>query len=134
MNNEVHLVSFSEDLEAEIKREYELESEIHDSLEKGEFELYLQPILDLESEKIVKAEALIRWNHKKYGIVYPNDFIPVAEKSNLILKIGEWVLEEACKILKRWESKNINIPISVNISGKQLLQYNLPSVWWKIFL
>ena len=134
LNNEVHLVSFSEDLEAEIKREYELESEIHDSLEKGEFELYLQPILDLESERIVKAEALIRWNHKKYGIVYPNDFIPVAEKSNLILKIGEWVLEEACKILKRWESKKINIPISVNISGKQLLQYNLPSVVENIFI
>jgi len=128
LNNEVHLVSFSGDLEAEIKREYELESEIHDSLEKGEFELYLQPILELNSEKIVKAEALIRWNHKKYGIVTPNDFIPVAEKSNLILKIGEWVLEEACRILKRWEYKNINIPISINISGKQLLQYNLPGV------
>ena len=128
LNNEVHLVSFSGDLEAEIKREYELESEIHDSLEKGEFELYLQPILDLNTEKIVKGEALIRWNHKKYGVVAPNDFIPVAEKSNLILKIGEWVLEEACKILKRWEYKNINIPISINISGKQLLQYNLPGV------
>lgn len=128
LNNEVHLVSFSGDLEAEIKREYELESEIHDSLEKGEFELYLQPILDLNTEKIVKAEALIRWNHKKYGLVAPNDFIPVAEKSNLILKIGEWVMEEACRILKRWEYKNINIPISINISGKQLLQYNLPGV------
>ncbi len=128
LNNEVHLVSFSGDLEAEIKREYELESEIHDSLEKGEFELYLQPILDLNTEKIVKAEALIRWNHKKYGLVAPNDFIPVAEKSNLILKIGEWVMEEACRILKRWEYKNVNIPISINISGKQLLQYNLPGV------
>ena len=91
-------------------------------------ELYLQPILDLNTEKIVKAEALIRWNHKKYGLVAPNDFIPVAEKSNLILKIGEWVMEEACRILKRWEYKNVNIPISINISGKQLLQYNLPGV------
>ena len=128
LNNEVHLVSFSGDLEEEIRREYELESEIHESLDKGEFELYLQPVIDVKSEKIVKAEALIRWNHKRYGMIPPNDFIPVAEKSNLILKIGEWVLEEACRILKRWEYKNVHIPIAINISGKQLLQYNFPEI------
>ena len=128
LNGQVNLVSFSVDLEAEIKKEYELETEIFESLEKGEFELYLQPILDLNTEKIIKAEALIRWNHAKHGIISPIEFIPIAEKSNLILKIGEWVLDEACKIIKRWEYKDINIPISINISGKQLLQYNFPEI------
>lgn len=128
LNGEVNLVSFSVDLEAEIKKEYELETEIYESLERGEFELYLQPILDLNTEKIIKAEALIRWNHKEHGLITPIEFIPTAEKSNLILKIGEWVLDEACKIQKRWEYKDINIPISINISGKQLLQYNFPEI------
>lgn len=128
LNEEIHLVAFSSDLEEEIKNEYELETEIYESLEEGEFELYLQPILNLNTEQITKAEALIRWNHKKRGLIFPGDFIPIAEKSNLILKIGEWVLEEACKILKRWEYKNIKIPISINISGKQLLQYNFPKI------
>ena len=75
---------------------------------------------------IVGFESLIRWQHPELGIVPPNRFIPIAEKTGLIIQIGEWVIEQACKQMKIWQDSNIVLaPISVNLSAKQFVDYDL---------
>jgi diguanylate cyclase (GGDEF)-like protein len=103
----------------------ELENEIRTGLEKGEFQLYYQPIISLESNRLAGFEAMIRWLHPKRGLLLPVEFLPVAEESGLILPMGDWVLNEACSQMKRWQEKypNLqNISVNVNISSKQFSQ------------
>lgn len=93
------------------------------ALEKNQFFLCFQPIVDAKSSKMLWMEALIRWKHPGKGIISPMDFIPAAEKAGLIVPIGEWVLENACKHLKKWQlMSNINYGVSVNVSAIQLHQ------------
>lgn len=103
----------------------EIEHELKTAVTNNEFELYLQPIVDLEQRRIVKAEALIRWNHPQKGIVGPVQFIPIAEQSELIITIGKWVIESACKIAKYIEQHGYKIKISMNLSPTQVLDDNL---------
>ena len=92
----------------------------------NEFELYYQPQVDTCNGNIVGFESLIRWQHPELGIVPPNRFIPIAEKTGLIIQIGEWVIEQACKQMKIWQDSNIVLaPISVNLSAKQFVDYDL---------
>jgi diguanylate cyclase (GGDEF)-like protein/PAS domain S-box-containing protein len=103
-----------------------LESELRRAIIREEFMLVYQPQLDTESGMIVGMEALIRWNHPERGIISPQDFIPVAEDSGLIVPIGEWVISEACKQNKAWQDAGYTpVPISVNLSIRQFLQHNL---------
>ncbi|MDE2016503.1 MAG: EAL domain-containing protein [Hyphomicrobiales bacterium] len=83
---------------------------------RGEFELYFQPIVDFTDMKITKFEALIRWNHSVRGIISPMEFIPIAEESNLITEIGNWVIRTACEHLANCPA---NVSIAVNCSAKQ---------------
>lgn len=100
-----------------------LEKEIRQALIKHDFVLYYQPQYDV-NQNLVSFEALIRWIHPELGLVNPGDFIAVAEESNLILPIGDWVLAEACQQLKQWESdpQFQHLSISVNVSAKQIWQ------------
>lgn len=100
-----------------------LEKEMRHSLKNRDFVLHYQPQYD-SSNQLVAAEALIRWHHPELGIIRPDDFISIAEDSNLILPIGNWVLEEACEQLKRWQinPKQQHIQLSINVSAKQIWQ------------
>lgn len=99
----------------------EWEAELYTALEKKQFFLCYQPKLNMISEKIVSAEAFIRWNHPKKGIILPKDFLPLAEKNGLIIPIGEWVLREACRQNKFWQKLGLSsMPVAVNVSAKQL--------------
>ena len=96
------------------------------ALERNEFELYYQPQLNCISNEIVGLEALIRWNHPELGMVSPMEFIPIAEKTNLIISIGEWVLRTACKQNKTWQDAGLpRIRMGVNLSAKQFQNENL---------
>jgi diguanylate cyclase (GGDEF)-like protein/PAS domain S-box-containing protein len=105
-----------------------LENEMRPALERGEFCLYYQPIIELESHRIKGFEALVRWEHPVRGLISPNDFIPVAEETGFIVALGEWVLRESCRQLREWQTQteaNSDWTISVNLSCKQFLQIDL---------
>lgn len=103
----------------------EIENDLRRALENNEFVLHYQPILSMQSERIIGFEALIRWNHPQRGLLFPQEFIPVAEESGLIISIGRWVLYEACRQMRKWQENFPQTPpliINVNISGKQFTQ------------
>jgi EAL domain-containing protein (putative c-di-GMP-specific phosphodiesterase class I) len=104
----------------------ELENELKESLHQDQLRLYYQPKLDLLSGKVKGVEALIRWKREKKGLALPAEFIPLAEKTGLIVPIGEWVLRTACAQNKAWKNAGLNsIVMSVNLSVRQLYQPDL---------
>lgn len=106
----------------------ELENDLYNAIKNDEFEVYYQPLVDLEDGHVFGMEALIRWNHPKRGMINPIDFIPLAEETGLILPMGAWILEEACRKTKQWNEENFKalpIKVSVNLSIKQLRQGDL---------
>ena len=102
---------------------FTLISDLHRAIERGEFELYYQPVVRLSSGAIIGAEALIRWNHPERGLVDPAEFIGIAEDTGQIIEIGAWVLREACRQLAEWSERApalADLGISVNVSVHQL--------------
>ncbi|MEI2338783.1 EAL domain-containing protein [Priestia megaterium] len=98
-----------------------MENELKYALERHEFQLVYQPLIDLKTSGVIGAEALIRWNSAKFGTVYPNEFLPILEEVGLIVPVGKWVLEEACKQMKAWTELNSKASkIGVNVSPIQL--------------
>ncbi|WP_304303628.1 EAL domain-containing protein [Pseudacidovorax intermedius] len=114
------LAFFDPQLQEEINARTELLRELRNAITKSEFTLYYQPVVDT-AMKIVSVEALIRWKSERLGLVSPGQFIPLAEQSNLILPIGQWVLHTACTQLKAWEQDPArrHWTIAVNVSAKQ---------------
>ncbi len=109
-----------------VSDDLKLESELYHALKRNELEIHYQPKVELITNSIVGAEALIRWNHPKRGRITPNKFIPLAEESGLIRSIGEWTLETACKQMQAWHDQGLNqLKISVNLSGVQFKQADL---------
>ena len=103
-----------------------LESELHEALRSGQFELHYQPKVDTASGRINSAEALIRWRHPQRGLVPPKDFIPVAEECGLLDTIGEWVLFEACRQAKAWQQEGLRpMRVAVNLAPSQFRLANL---------
>jgi diguanylate cyclase (GGDEF)-like protein/PAS domain S-box-containing protein len=110
-------------------RAFTLERDLRKAMERNEFVVYYQPRVDSKTNQIKGAEALIRWIHPDWGMVSPNDFIPLAEETGLIVPMGEWVLREACKQNKSWQTMGFPpITIAVNVSPKQLMQKNIDLV------
>ncbi len=106
----------------------ELETELRRALGREEFRVYYQPEILLESGDIVGMEALVRWEHPEHGLLLPQEFLPIAEESNLIMPIGQWVLREACKQLRTWQEQYPNIAplvMSVNLSTREFFQPSL---------
>lgn len=100
-----------------------LEKDMRKALLENEYELYYQPRLDAYTGRIVGIEALIRWNHPEWGLVSPSEFIPLAEETGLIVTLGKWVIQEACKQNKAWQDLGLtSVPVSVNISAHQFMQ------------
>jgi diguanylate cyclase (GGDEF)-like protein/PAS domain S-box-containing protein len=114
---------FTASLNTAVQQRLSIESQLRNALPQGELLLHYQPQVDLSTGLIVSAEALIRWMQPVRGMIQPLDFIPVAEESGLILKIGEWVLREACRQLRNWrEEGHAGMGIAVNLSARQVLQ------------
>lgn len=117
---------FKAQIHEEITRRIQLESNMRKAIKNREFFVEYQPLVDAKTEKVIGAEALVRWNHPDLQIIPPLDFIPVAEDTGMILEIGEMVLESAITQMQEWHKKGYDhLKISVNISGIQLLQSNL---------
>ena len=97
----------------------EIEIELPKAIEQNQFSLHYQPKIDLRTGELVGVEALIRWNHPRWGMVSPDIFIGIAEDTNLIIPIGEWVLFAACSQIKKWQNEGFFTAVSVNLSQKQ---------------
>ncbi|MFI5304808.1 MAG: EAL domain-containing protein, partial [Nitrospiria bacterium] len=111
---------YSQEMSIDSSEKLELENQLRHAIERKEFILYYQPFIDLKSEKIVGAEALIRWNHPTLGMVAPGKFIPLAEETGLILAIGDWVLKTACAQNKAWQDMGLPpIRVAINLSARQ---------------
>jgi diguanylate cyclase (GGDEF)-like protein/PAS domain S-box-containing protein len=107
----------------------EMSADLRHATERREFLLHYQPKVDLRSGLIAGVEALLRWNHPRRGLVSPAEFIPALENSGLILPVGEWVLQEACAQIRRWQSGGLAVvPVAVNLSVKQFRRPNLDGI------
>jgi len=115
-----------EQINIEMSEQQALEADLHLALERKQLQVYYQPQISTQTGKIVGAEALLRWHHPERGFISPAIFIPLAEKSDLIVSIGEWVLSTACRQTKAWHTDKIgHLQIAVNLSGRQFDQLNL---------
>jgi diguanylate cyclase (GGDEF)-like protein/PAS domain S-box-containing protein len=115
-------------MHAQVNDLLQMETALRLAVERKEFIVYYQSIVDLETFKISGFEALIRWNHPEKGFISPANFIPLAEETGLIVEIGEWVLREACQQMERWQKIFPSDPplfVSVNLSSKQFIQSDL---------
>ncbi len=117
---------FTESLNRDADERLRLEKDLRFAIEDKQFELFYQPQICTENNKICGVEALIRWHHPKHGLIPPGKFIPIAEETKLIIPIGTWVIEEACRQLSKWNKKyKTPLKMAVNISAQQLRDPNL---------
>jgi len=107
---------FQPEMDAQMQARHSVEVDLRKALAAEEFELYYQPLVDLASNSVCGFEALVRWNHPERGLVAPDEFIPVAEEIGLIVPIGDWVLQQACRDAAKWSDK---ITVAVNLSAAQ---------------
>lgn len=107
---------YNEEYRNELVETQKIEAQMHKALKNNEFKMYLQPKYDLRTNEVVGAEALVRWYHPQDGIIYPNKFIPLFEKNGFILQLDEYMWEQACMVIREWQKRGIDLPISVNIS------------------
>ena len=116
---------FSPEMNAQAHGRLRLENDLRRAVERRELELHYQPQLDLATGEVCAVEALVRWRHPVRGLVPPNAFIPMAEETGLVLGIGEWVLNEACRQVAQWQREGLvdnvsPLRVAVNISARQL--------------
>ncbi len=124
-------VVFDQTMRAQAMQRLNLETALRGALSRNELYLAYQPIYDISAHKITGFEALARWQNEEYGAVAPSEFIPIAEETGLIISLGEWALEEACRQLKQWQADYVQaqeLTVSVNISAQQLYQGDLFAV------
>ena len=115
------VIIFNKDLEERVERHLRIEQKLHHALKEKEIEVYYQPQFD-KDEKIVGCEALVRWNDSEFGIVNPEEFIPISENTGLILELGSYVLKEVFYTLHTWHKKERKLnSLSINISMRQIL-------------
>jgi len=124
-----NLVFYHEEITASASERFELERELRRALERNELSVVFQPQYSLKSGQIIGAEALVRWHHPERGTISPMRFIPLAEETGLIVPIGEWVLREACRAMRRWRDAGLHIPrVAVNVAAPQVRRGQLVKV------
>lgn len=116
------ITAFTGEFAERMQRKIGLEQSLKRALEKEELYLAYQPLVDLNTKEIIGVEALLRWEHPKYGNITPMEFIPIAEESDLITTIGDWAMREACRQVKIWHKKGSRIYVAVNVSLRQIWQ------------
>jgi diguanylate cyclase (GGDEF)-like protein len=116
---------FEAEMNARAQARHRLEADLRRAVAAGEFELYYQPLFDLETNRIGSFEALIRWNHPTRGLVAPDEFIPLAEETGLIVPIGTWVIQDACRQAMNWPEE---VRVAVNVSSVQFRKPGLANV------
>jgi diguanylate cyclase (GGDEF)-like protein len=116
---------FEAEMDAKMQQRRELEMDLRKALVNGEFELYYQPLVDLQSNEITGFEALIRWNHPVRGLISPAAFVPIAEETGLIIPLGEWVIRKACDETAAWPG---DVKVAVNLSPSQLKSRDLVQI------
>lgn len=112
-------------MDEKVERSRHLAAEMKGALQRREFHLLFQPIFDLQGTQVVSCEVLLRWDNRRYGMVPPAEFIPIAEDNGLIVEIGSWVIREACRCANQWSR---DVKVAVNLSPIQLRSPDLPSV------
>ncbi|GAB4480444.1 MAG: hypothetical protein Kow0088_22040 [Anaerolineales bacterium] len=121
-------VIFNTTMRTFVVKQLELEQELRYAIEHEQLELHYQPISDMDDNRIIGFEALVRWRHPEKGLIPPSEFIPFAEESGLILPMGNWVLHQACRQMRQWQERYPSHPpltVSVNLSNKQFSQPDL---------
>ncbi len=111
---------YDQTYDARARHHLEVANALHHALRHNEFELYYQPTLALASNRVVGAEALLRWHHPERGLLLPGEYVPVAEESDLIQHIGDWVFHEACVQARQWQLAGLSLKIGINVSARQL--------------
>ncbi len=127
-NGKGHYALFNHAMHNAAVERLQLETDLRLAIEHNQFALVYQPIVCLKSGKLIGFEALLRWHHPERGLISPDQFIPVAEETRLILDIGAWVMAKACHQLRRWQDhwgSDLDITININLSAKQFTQPNL---------
>ncbi len=115
-------VFFDQSMHDSALQSMQLENDLRRALDRGELKLHYQPIVALQSGTVMGFEALLRWNHPEKGLLYPEDFIPMAEETGVIVPIGEWGIREACRQLRHWQNRFESDPpltMSVNLSARE---------------
>jgi diguanylate cyclase (GGDEF)-like protein len=113
--------TYSKSMTATALQRMTLENDLRRALERSEFEVHYQPIVDAYTSTVVAAEALLRWRHPELGLLLPSEFIPIAEENGLIVPMGEWILQTACLQNRAWQDAGLpRIRVSVNLSSRQL--------------
>ena len=128
---------YSEDFDRAVQQRFQMLRDLREAMEQKQLDLYFQPQLDLNTGKVIGAEALLRWfkpdNSKEGGtFISPADFVPIAEQSGLIVPIGEWVMKLACETAMEWQKAGHDIRIAVNVSGAQFYQSDIVAYTKKI--
>jgi diguanylate cyclase (GGDEF)-like protein/PAS domain S-box-containing protein len=116
---------FSEKMNLDAQEQLHLQGQLRNALKHQEFLLHYQPQIDIANGRIVGAEALVRWQHPELGLIAPGKFIPLAERSGLVIPMGEWVLNEACRQAQQWRANGSPLVMAVNLSALQFRRGNL---------
>ncbi len=111
---------FNDTMAANASERMALQGSLHQAISNREFVLHYQPQIETVSGQVVGVEVLVRWMHPERGLVPPDKFIPIAEESDLIIQLGEWILQEACRQLAAWQAAGLHLRMSVNLSARQL--------------
>lgn len=126
---------FTQIMQDQAEQRIRLVRELRYALQDSQFELYYQPIVSLKTGKVAKAEALIRWNHPERGLVAPDEFIPLAEQTKLIIPIGEWVFNKSCQVLKTLQQRyGEDFRLSINVSPVQFADAECKLLKWPEYL
>lgn len=117
--------AYSPQIDVKTFKEFSLRNDLRKAIDKDELLIYYQPIMHLKSGKILGVEALMRWEHPEWGLVPPDEFIPLAESTGLIIPMGKWLLDQVCQDYLRWSNKGYpEVKIAVNYSGIQFFKVN----------
>ncbi len=116
---------FTGDMNANALEKLELTNDLRQAIELDQLTLHYQPIVNIQTNTLHGLEALVRWEHPKYGLITPESFISIAEEGGFMVKVGKWILSKTCTQIKKMEDLGVNIQIAVNISSKQLTQNDL---------
>jgi diguanylate cyclase (GGDEF)-like protein/PAS domain S-box-containing protein len=117
---------FTAGMNVQVLARLDLELALRGALEDGQFVLYYQPKLELNTGRISGVEALLRWNRPGYGLVYPAEFVPVMEETGLVVRVGEWIIDEACRQIAAWNRDGVrDVRVAVNVSSRQFVEGDL---------